>query len=395
MLFISHNSGDERVAEELLHRALGRGYSSKQVFLDSDPGSGFAAGELWEVAMQEKLRQTRAMIVICSPNWLRSKWCFIELGYARAMSISIFPVIAEPCDVRDTLGTLQAIDLTAATDPAGREAAFGRLWTALDNLRLGPMEDLPWPPPGITDACPFPGLSCFDEQYAPVFFGREQERDAILQRLKAMRGSGVPRLLMIVGGSGSGKSSVLRAGVLPRLRDPTGRREWIVLSTLRYGAISNDDVSLLARLAEIVAGAFPAGTPGAPGWTSLREAFESTDVETAARKLIEVTLELGQCLGVANAGGDQGPTVVLAIDQFEELLIARSHPSAAGFLRFLRTLLSRSNGRLLVVGTMRSDYLDTYEADRDALATPFFGISLTSIPVGARAGCYCEASRAA
>ena len=63
---------------------------------------------------------------------------------------------------------------------------------------------------------------------------------------------------------------------------------------------------------------------------------------------------------------------MLPIDQFEELLTAAARPSAGQFLRFLKTLLSRNNGRLLVVGTLRSDYLDVYEQHVHALQTPYF-----------------------
>ncbi len=68
---------------------------------------------------------------------------------------------------------------------------------------------------------PFPGLSAFGEAQAPVFFGRDL---AISQALARLRGAGtdaghVPFLLMI-GASGSGKSSLLRAGLLPRILLP-------------------------------------------------------------------------------------------------------------------------------------------------------------------------------
>jgi ABC-type phosphate/phosphonate transport system ATPase subunit len=51
-----------------------------------------------------------------------------------------------------------------------------------------------------------------------------------------MRDRGEPRLLMIVGGSGSGKSSLLRASVLPQF---DRNRDWLVLPTLRYGQSPN------------------------------------------------------------------------------------------------------------------------------------------------------------
>ena len=375
MLFISYKIEDSCIANEVLQRILERGYSEKQIFLDSDPEAGIEAGTSWETKIYESLKHSRAMIVLCSQNWLKSQWCFVELGYAKAMAISIFPILIEKCDIGSTLGSTQTIDLVTATDAVARDAAFERLWTGLEKQHLGPKENLPWPPQGETDNCPFPGLMYFDEQHAPVYFGREQERDSVIQKLKEMRHSGVPRLLMIVGGSGSGKSSLLRAGVLSWLRHPTEHQNWLVLPTLRYGETPNDDVTLLSRLAEVIADRYPQNHPQRPEWTELRKKFESNDVEQATRDFVDATVKL--CRARRENGprlahaGDQAPTTLFAIDQFEELLTKASGPSALKFLRFLRTLLSRSNGRLLVIGTIRSDYLDTYERHVESLKSPF------------------------
>ena len=371
MLFISHKTEDKEIANEVLRRALEHGYSDKQIFLDSDPGSGIEAGAQWESRIYESLKHTRAMIVLCSPNWLKSQWCYVEIGYAKAMAISVFPIVIEPCEVGSALSATQAVDLTRATDAAARDAAFDRLWTALDVQHLGPKDNLPWPPPGETDNCPFPGLMCFAEKHAPVFFGREQERDAVIQQLQKMRSSGMPRLLMIVGGSGSGKSSLLRAGVLPWLKHPTERNDWLVLPTLRFGEIPNDDVTLLARLAEVIAESYPLNHPQRPAWKDLRDKFESDDIERAARDFVDAALDLCHLRRTTASATASTPTLLLAIDQFEELLTAATRPSAQKFLRFLGTLLSRSNDRLLVIGTMRSDYLDTWEQHAESLKPPF------------------------
>ena len=374
MLFISHKTEDKEIANEVLRRALEHGYSDKQIFLDSDPGSGIEAGAQWESRIYESLKHTRAMIVLCSPNWLKSQWCYVEIGYAKAMAISVFPIVIEPCEVGSALSATQAVDLTRATDAAARDAAFDRLWTALDVQHLGPKDNLPWPPPGETDNCPFPGLMCFAEKHAPVFFGREQERDAVIQQLQKMRSSGMPRLLMIVGGSGSGKSSLLRAGVLPWLKHPTERNDWLVLPTLRFGEIPNDDVTLLARLAEVIAESYPPNHPQRPAWKDLRDKFESDDIERAARDFVDAALDLCHARHTTASATASTPTLLLAIDQFEELLTAATRRSALKFLRFLGTLLSRSNDRLLVIGTMRSDYLDTWEQHAESLKPPFLDL---------------------
>ncbi|HWB80947.1 MAG TPA: hypothetical protein VG755_38555, partial [Nannocystaceae bacterium] len=72
---------------------------------------------------------------------------------------------------------------------------------------------------------PFIGLRPFEEEDHHLFFGREEHVDEILERMKANR------FLAVVGTSGSGKSSLIRAGLLPRLEQGLslrGRGFWRV-----------------------------------------------------------------------------------------------------------------------------------------------------------------------
>ncbi len=175
-----------------------------------------------------------------------------------------------------------------------------------------------------------------------------------------MRDRGEPRLLLIHGGSGSGKSSLLRAGVLPRLDRNV---DWQVLPTLRYGQTPNDDLTLLALLAQAIATRFPADS-ARHDWKDLRAKFESDDIIKGASEFFEATQDLNLALGRHDA------TTLLPIDQFEELLTAAARPSADRFLRFLNALLSKNNGRLLAIATLRSDYLEVYERHAHALRPP-------------------------
>jgi len=64
----------------------------------------------------------------------------------------------------------------------------------------------------VRQANPYPGLTPFDERDAALFFGRDREIEEVLQRLTSRR------LLAVIGVSGCGKSSLIRAGVIPILR---------------------------------------------------------------------------------------------------------------------------------------------------------------------------------
>lgn len=79
--------------------------------------------------------------------------------------------------------------------------------------------------------CPFPGLRAFSEDDAEMFFGRDYEIEQILVHLARARGDG-PRHVVIEGASGTGKSSLLRAGVLSRLRgrDSSTASRWEVVN---------------------------------------------------------------------------------------------------------------------------------------------------------------------
>jgi hypothetical protein len=82
------------------------------------------------------------------------------------------------------------------------------------------------------DQLPVQGLRAFDETDASDFFGRAELIEEMVARLAHddVRG----RLVLVVGGSGTGKSSVVRAGLLPRVRrgDGPGSGQWFVATML-------------------------------------------------------------------------------------------------------------------------------------------------------------------
>jgi tetratricopeptide (TPR) repeat protein len=192
--------------------------------------------------------------------------------------------------------------------------------------------------PSVT--APFVGLRPFDISDARWFFGRDQETAALTLKLRTNR------FTAVVGPSGSGKSSVVRAGVVPLLKSD-GWQQIII-------APGSAPLSRLAgALADVEAG------------DRLKE---------ARRFRFDVILR-GSAYGLAEIAETLRPDVprlLLVIDQFEELFrygdeasgTARAgmREEARAFVELLLTATARSAGRLQICVTMRSDYFGACSA---------------------------------
>ena len=152
------------------------------------------------------------------------------------------------------------------------------------------------PRPGAVAASPYRGLAVFGEQDAGWFFGREAAATAVLDRMsRLLAGAGV---LVVAGASGAGKSSLLRAGVLPRIRADglaaaSGSQSWPYLMftptrapldelALRVAPLAGADAAAVRRglaadpdgfalTARQAALAWPQGQPGTNGSAAERD----------------------------------------------------------------------------------------------------------------------------
>jgi TIR domain len=221
-IFISHSSRDQTVTDDIKSALAGMGF--ERVFLDFDKDTGIGAGEAWEKRLYEEVERCHAIILVLTPNWLASTWCRVELAQARALGKVIVPVICAPLGERYVLPEVQAVELVD-WNAGGLERIAQRLHAITDELARGFMLD--------PHRSPYPGIHAFEAEDAAIFFGRDDETRAVIERLDARRTKGGARLVLLIGGSGAGKSSLLKAGVLPQL----GRRHdlWIVLPTMRPG----------------------------------------------------------------------------------------------------------------------------------------------------------------
>ena len=189
--------------------------------------------------------------------------------------------------------------------------------------------------PAFTPRNPYKGLHAFHGEDADDFFGRER----LIAELLTMVGQHTdmaPRYLAILGPSGSGKSSVLLAGVLPRLREGAlpGSEAWTYVQPLTPGAHP------LESLAIALNNALPGSSLGA-----LR-----ADLDDSPRGLHMLAGRLVR---------QPAARVVLVIDQFEELFtLAADEAERQHFIDLLVTAVSEPRGPLLVLLTLRADFMD-------------------------------------
>jgi energy-coupling factor transporter ATP-binding protein EcfA2 len=216
------------------------------------------------------------------------------------------------------------------------EPAFARLWAGLRRAGLDPADAFAWDP----TRSPYPGLEPFAAEDAAVFFGRDQEVDRLLELLQPTLQRGPGRFVAIVGPSGSGKSSLLRGGLLPRLARLEAR--WVVLPPLVPGQQPT------RNLARSLAGAFAARGRPRP----LAEL--KTTLGRGAGGLVALAAELAELSG--NSGGR--PSVLVVVDQAEELLTRSGAREQQAFLGLLDSALGEASP-LWVVATVRSEFLST------------------------------------
>lgn len=174
---------------------------------------------------------------------------------------------------------------------------------------------------------PYKGLRAFGEDDAVDFHGRDALIEDLIQRIAAHR------LVTVVGPSGSGKSSVVRAGLIPALRTGTlaDSRDWLVT--------------------DMFPGSFP--------FEELEAALSRVAVRSQGRMLSELTQPNGLLRVSKQILPGDDSTLLIFIDQFEELFsTVRSEETRRLFLDNLISVADDERSRVRVVATIRADFLD-------------------------------------
>ena len=193
--------------------------------------------------------------------------------------------------------------------------------------------------PPVPGEPPFKGLQFFDESDADIFFGREVLTASLVNHLREGQS-----LLVVVGASGSGKSSIVRAGLVPALRcgeplvdgkrPPKSSQDWLIR------VITPTPHPLLS-----LATSLSRGHATSTDTTTLRDDLsrDPRNLRLAAKKITE---------------SSNTPKLLLVVDQFEELFtLCREEKERKAFIdNLLAAVEEEGDGPITVVITLRADF---------------------------------------
>jgi hypothetical protein len=337
-LFVSYSSKDQPLVERLARQLQQEGVKP---WLDRWE---LGLGRVWQVELEDALRACPASIVCLGESRL-GPWQSEEVRALLDQAANdphrlIVPVwlpeARDDIEVPLFLRGRQAIDLRSIWDAGVKRIAAtirgASTVISTDNAAL---------------QCPYRGLEAFHEEHARFMFGREAEIGMLLEHLAAGREQR-SRLMVLMGASGSGKSSLVRAGLIPAVRTGQldGSYEWRV-AVLRPGA---------RPLEALATACLRAGGGNAPARLGMPENRDPVGkfVEWAADPS---WVRRAADLLWAEMPGE--PRFLLVVDQFEEVFTEASGGGDSEARAFVSNLLQATTdlGRVHVVLTVRADFL--------------------------------------
>ena len=364
------------------------------IFIDIDPERGLKAGQRWQEELKRAAERCNSVICLVSPDWCASKWCLLEFMLASALSKRIFGVIIAPTRPSDIPPDLrsewQLVDLTlnGPTDNAHntrigsgtpRHAWFSS--SGLEHLRLGlnaaglEANFFKWPPENEPDRSPYRGLRPLEPEDAGIFFGRDAPVLKMMDLIRQHREATNSRLFAILGASGAGKSSFLRAGLYPRLlREdfsfmplPVVRPERSVL----YG-----ETGLLASLEQVSV------TFGLPrSRAEIRKAIAGGPKSIKELLLALVEKRASRFL----APGNRPLTVVFLVDQTEELFAAETKTESSLFMSILSDTIFDQTIDTMAIFAIRSDSYEKLQTSNELAGITHETLSLLPMAKGSYA----------
>jgi len=294
-LFVVHAATDADFVRGFLVPALNLPPSRVLLVDDLTPGAYLVS----EIA--RAVTSSRFTVAVLSPACLEDRWAAFGEQLASHVSVEdvhVIPLVLTPCELPLQLQARVALDFT---DRAGWEVQAERLRTLL-HTAASATEQI---------ACPYPGMRPFGFDEASRFFGRDKEIDELIGRLDCGE-----QEIYVIGPSGSGKSSLVQAGLWHALDTGASRvgRSFVVRS-MRPGERPAD------RLAEALE-----GDPATPAAT--------VDALVARHPPAE--------------------RVLVFVDQLEELFALTGAAERRRFVAILRALRAEARCHLLLA--LRSDF---------------------------------------
>jgi Caspase domain/NACHT domain len=191
------------------------------------------------------------------------------------------------------------------------------------------------------DTNPYKGLASFEKEDSQLFFGRKRliegskEKEGLLSKVSGSK------LTVVLGLSGSGKSSLVKAGLIPALEQETGQQKWVFIETMRPGE------SPLNALNKILT------KSGSASSTILSLSYEEK-IKVIYNKIDDLI--------------SPDSKLLLVIDQAEELFtLCQNQEERIEFINLLAQLLTNKGEQLRIVLTLRTEFEPQI---RDALKEP-------------------------
>lgn len=370
-VFLSH-AGDEWRAAVALKQWLAHKDSTlaDDIFLDVDPVTGIKVGMPWKEALRQANTRCEAVICLVSEKWEASHECKTEYRVAETLNKQILCARLEPSTGDDLISEWQRCDLFGGESTVEidighgepvkfAEAGLTLLLEAVRHSGIGP-RSFPWPPADDPEREPYRGWEPFEHADAAVFFGRDAQIVRALDAVRGMRLSALTAALFVVlGPSGTGKSSFLRAGLLPRLARED--RRFVVLQTVRpeRNALTGE-----RGLAAAIHATRRSINLTKPPLGEIKAACEAEDVARLAELLREIREKAAARLLYDSEDADDKPappTLVLPLDQAEELFGADAGDQAGMFLKLIQEILADLNAAQLGMIVAASIRTDRYE----------------------------------
>ncbi|MBK8176697.1 MAG: SUMF1/EgtB/PvdO family nonheme iron enzyme [Rhodospirillales bacterium] len=299
-------------------------------------------GDLWLEEIQAAVSGCGVFVVLVGRDGVQ-RWIGAEAQVALIRyfaphddgdRLPIFPVLLGAA-LPDSLPAF--LRLFQATPWNGTGPLSDRLLEQIRNRTLVANQHLAF------EGCPFVGLAAYRADQAHLFFGRQKETLDALACFESRDGRAPVRWLEINGNSGSGKSSLVNAGLLPLIEQGwlwprTGLAHWRRIGPMMPGAHP------VAMLAEVLA-----------------RAWQSEMAEVHAR--LAADGEAALAFWLRGRKPDDQSAFLLAIDQFEELFTFADAEERRRFDRLLAAALEDPDCPLFVLSTVRSDFLDRFQDD--------------------------------